>query len=290
MRKRTLSLLIPLALFTAGAASAQQERVVRVYDQTADGTGAIAVTGVDRDYYDLDADGFADMVVSMRAGLPLDATLDAVADAEWEDVDAMTGSDRKDAAVRMGVATREAAAVASTDRPGERINPALESRALHAQSEGQAQDRDGGRVDVTAHEVMQADAQIVGVALVPVGQRVVPSGMDTSANRLDIDGVVHRTADLDGDGTADLLLTTRKDLEMHAALDAIADADRSQRALSTGSDIKDAAIDAGVATAGAAAAASTDRVGERINPALESRSIHAQTEGTSGEDDELDGD
>ena len=231
MRKRTLSLLIPIALFAAGAATAASENEVRIYDRTADGDGPIAIEGLDRDYYDLDGDGFTDMVVSRRAAMPLHATLAAVSDADWEDdARTMTGSAIKDAAVKMGVATREAAAVAATDRPGERLNPALESRTLHAQTEGQVPDRDA-EIDFSSDEVLYSDAQLVGVAVVPVQQRVVPTGVVVHDDRIDVVGVTQRTADLDGDGDADLLLTARSDLEMQAALDAMAKAERDQRAV-----------------------------------------------------------
>ena len=102
------------------------------------------------------------------------------------------------------MATRDAASVASTDRPGERVNPAHESRKIEAQVEGQAE-------DINDPELRMADSEVIGVAVVPVAQRVVPAGLPADIGRLEVTAVSHRVADLDGDGNPDTLLTVRED-------------------------------------------------------------------------------
>ena len=215
MNKRTLVIALSFGLAGSGMAFANDDATVRVYDRTVDGTGMIEITGVERDLYDFDGDGFVDAVVSTRAELPVEATIDAIADAQWEDVRARTGSDAKDTAVDLGVATRDAASVASTDRPGERVNPAHESRKIEAQVEGQAE-------DINDPELRMADSEVIGVAVVPVAQRVVPAGLPADIGRLEVTAVSHRVADLDGDGNPDTLLTVREDIDPDIALERIA--------------------------------------------------------------------
>lgn len=219
MNRTSLSTALCFGLAASGLALAGAgTNTVKVYDRTADGTGPVEIAGVERSFYDFDGDGFIDAVVSTRAELPMEATIDAIADAEWEDVRERTGSDSKDAAVELGVATREAAAVASTDRPGERVGPTHESRKITAQVEGQAPELDDP-------SLRDADAQVIGVAAVPVAERRVPAGMAPDLDRLEITAVSHRVADLDGDGRIDALLTVREEIDPAIALESIARVD-----------------------------------------------------------------
>lgn len=268
MTHTNLSMIIAASLFTAGAAFAGDGERVALYDSTLDSATTELPAGMSRKHVDLDGDGYTDAVLTVREGMDMHAALDAIADGDTADVHAMTGSDRKDAAVRAGVATRGAAAVATTDRIGERVGPTWESRAIHAQG------RSSTEVWTDPSDTRTGTIDRGSVAVEPMTGRA-------GAGRGDgphISGVTQRMADMDGDGVADVFITLRRDLDLHTALNAIADADTAQVRAMTGTDIKDAAYEAGVATRSAAAVASTDRVGERVGPAMESRALHAQTE------------
>lgn len=267
MKHTNLSMIIAASFFGAGAVVAGNADRVTLYDTTLDSASAMVPAGISRKHVDLDGDGYTDAVLTVREGMDMHAALDAIADGDAADVDAMTGSDRKDAAVRAGVATRGAAAVATTDRVGERVGPTWESRAIHAQ--GRSSTEAPGDTHLGTD-----DRRSVAVA---AGNGRAEAGVDDGPQAI---GVIQRMADVDGDGVADVFFTLRRDLDLHAALDAIADADSAQVRAMTGTDVKDAAYTAGAATRSAAGVASTDRVGERVGPAMESRTLHAQADAT----------